>query len=586
MLIPPGEKIVETKKCRLSGRDFFVTDKDLEFYDKISPIFGGKKYLIPSPTLFPEERQKRRLCFRNERYLYSGKCAISKRDIVTIYAQNKKYNILSTDEYKKWDNTKFGVAFDNTKTFFSQFQLLYGNTYKHALHQNGTNENSDFNEYVWYLHDCYLIFDSGKCEKCCFGHSGTYSKDSFDFVDLCESDNCYEVVNITRSSHIFYSKNCHNSSFLFACNDCVGCSNCIGCVNLRNKQNYIFNKPVNSEQYKKAWEDIFSGNQSIFKKVLYESIKIQKEGVHKNFIITNSNNAIGDYIISSNNVFMSHQVFDAENIKYCDIIVSAWKDLMDISSYWEQMSYCLEMQASWGAKGKIAIANCAFSSYIFYWWNSVFYSIDCSENAQNIFGCCDLIKGKNCILNRPYSTQEYESLCWCIIDHMRSTGEWWEFFPHELSPFGYNETVAQEYFPLTESEVKSRGWNWYNAPEKTFEGSNDLAPLPISDYDERTVWFEAAQKNIDTLLSWVVKCEVTGKPFKIIKQELAFYIEHHLPIPTKHPDQRHKERMALRNPRELHERHCAECGRDIVTTYAPDRPEKVVCEECYRKIVY
>jgi hypothetical protein len=79
---------------------------------------------------------------------------------------------------------------------------------------------------------------------------------------------------------------------------------------------------------------------------------------------------------------------------------------------------------------------------------------------------------------------------------------------------------------------------------------------------------------------------VTGKPFKIIKQELVFYIENHLPIPTKHPDQRHKERMTLRNPRELHERHCAECGVDIITTYVPDRPERVACEGCYRKIVY
>ncbi len=39
MVIPFGEKIVETKKCRLSGRDFFITDKDLEFYAKVSPIF-------------------------------------------------------------------------------------------------------------------------------------------------------------------------------------------------------------------------------------------------------------------------------------------------------------------------------------------------------------------------------------------------------------------------------------------------------------------------------------------------------------------------------------------------------------------
>ena len=36
---------------------------------------------------------------------------------------------------------------------------------------------------------------------------------------------------------------------------------------------------------------------------------------------------------------------------------------------------------------------------------------------------------------------------------MISTGEWGEFFPSSLSPFGYNETVAQEYFPLTREEV-------------------------------------------------------------------------------------------------------------------------------------
>lgn len=39
MIVPPGEKIVETKKCRISGQEFMVTDKDMEFYDKISPVF-------------------------------------------------------------------------------------------------------------------------------------------------------------------------------------------------------------------------------------------------------------------------------------------------------------------------------------------------------------------------------------------------------------------------------------------------------------------------------------------------------------------------------------------------------------------
>jgi hypothetical protein len=32
---------------------------------------------------------------------------------------------------------------------------------------------------------------------------------------------------------------------------------------------------------------------------------------------------------------------------------------------------------------------------------------------------------------------------------MIETGEWGEFFHPSLSPFGYNETVAQEYYPVT-----------------------------------------------------------------------------------------------------------------------------------------
>lgn len=91
--IPPGEKIIEKKICRISGKEFVITDKDLEFYEKISPIFGGKKYSIPSPTLCPEERMRRRLSWRNERKLYHGKCAKTGNQIISIYSHDKDYTV-------------------------------------------------------------------------------------------------------------------------------------------------------------------------------------------------------------------------------------------------------------------------------------------------------------------------------------------------------------------------------------------------------------------------------------------------------------------------------------------------------------
>lgn len=189
-------------------------------------------------------------------------------------------------------------------------------------------------------------------------------------------------------------------------------------------------------------------------------------------------------------------------------------------------------------------------------------------------------------MNKSYSVQEYEILCWKIIEHMKLTKEWGEFFPTELSTFGYNETVAHEYFPMTETEVWKKGWKWYDGENKnTYIGSH-YNPLSIDQYNEKIVGYEVAQKNIENLLSGILECETTQKPYKIIKQELVFYIENWISIPTEHPDQRHKERMALRNPRELHERTCPECHKNMVTTYRPERTEKVVCEECYKKFVY
>jgi CxxC-x17-CxxC domain-containing protein len=43
--------------------------------------------------------------------------------------------------------------------------------------------------------------------------------------------------------------------------------------------------------------------------------------------------------------------------------------------------------------------------------------------------------------------------------------------------------------------------------------------------------------------------------------------------------------MKMRNPRKLFERDCDKCGREMITTYSPERPEIVYCEECYNRAV-
>ena len=143
----------------------------------------------------------------------------------------------------------------------------------------------------------------------------------------------------------------------------------------------------------------------------------------------------------------------------------------------------------------------------------------------------------------------------------------------EMSPFAYNETHAYEYYPLTKEEVLKFGCTWKDDQQKTqYQGEVAEASDEIVDTD-------------DNIVSGILQCEVTEKNYRILKPELEFYRKMNLPIPRICPDQRHKRRMQLRNPRKLHQRNCDKCSAEIQTSFAPERPEQVYCEQCYLAVV-
>lgn len=74
----------------------------------------------------------------------------------------------------------------------------------------------------------------------------------------------------------------------------------------------------------------------------------------------------------------------------------------------------------------------------------------------------------------------------------------------------------------------------------------------------------------DDILTKAIICELSGKPFRIIKAELAFYRKHDISLPRKHPDIRHEERMKLRPGRILYLRACDSCEKGILSVYSQD----------------
>lgn len=153
-----NDPIVEWKTCTISGQPFAIYQSDLDFYKKMSPTFSGQRFPIPSPTLCPEERQRRRLMRRNERKLYKKKCDATGDSIVSIYSPEKVYKVYKQDFWwsDEWDAIDYGIDFDFNKSFSHQYHELLLDTPLPSL-SNFNNENCDYANYLNDSKDCYLV---------------------------------------------------------------------------------------------------------------------------------------------------------------------------------------------------------------------------------------------------------------------------------------------------------------------------------------------------------------------------------------------------------------------------------------------
>ena len=209
--------------------------------------------------------------------------------------------------------------------------------------------------------------------------------------------------------------------------------------------------------------------------------------------------------------------------------------------------------------------------------NDVYYSEFC-YNSNDIIGCYGLRKKSYCILNKQYSKEEYEKLKEEIIDNMKANGHWGNFFPEHMSPFDYNESIANEYLPLTKEEVMDKGLLWRdNIPYTTGQGTIEYENLPKNSDDYN-----------DNLINEVLTCDNCEKNFKLINREINFYKKNKLLLPSRCFNCRHAERMGRRNKRNLWSAECAKCNSKILTSYNPEDQKiyKIYCESCFNKEVY
>ncbi|MDD4287607.1 MAG: hypothetical protein PHN33_04645 [Candidatus Peribacteraceae bacterium] len=553
-------------------QSFDVHPDEEEFLRKMTFTFGATKIHLPLPVYCPDCRLKIRTCHRNEWHFYRRTATLTGKEMISIYDEKplwgSKDAVYTHDEWNddRRDFIEHGRPYDFSQPFFPQFAALHKAVPRLGSMLMG-NENCDYTAGTGYCKDCYLINSSEYCERCYYGKLFQSSRDSVDCSYLYNSELCYECLSVFKSyglDFVAFAQNCRDCSFSW---NLSGCSNCCLCSNLRQKQYYFLNEPLSKEEYERRIAE-FRGSASATEAMRKRWMQLFAKMIHRSANIVSSERCTGDFIENSKDCIDCYDMNESQDCRNVIVGVQV-KDCYDCSNMYIKPELCYD------TLGTLEVYHCVYCLFIFHCRDLLYceYCYFCKD----CFGCVGLKRKQYCVFNVQYTKEEYESLVPRIVEHMKGTGEWGLYFPPSLSPFGYNESLAYEYLPLTKEGAQARGFYWRDIEEKKLTVSKTISADTLPDRIEDVH---------DDVVDWAILCERTGRPFRILKQELDFYRRQKIPVPRLHPDERYDRRLALRNPRKLWKRACMKCQKEIQTTYAPDRPEIVYCEECYLKEVY
>ena len=543
--------------CKQCNTGFEITDNDQKFYEQLK---------ISEPTLCPDCRNQRRMSWRNEKTLYKRKCNLCNQDIISIYSPDKPFSVYCQECFwgDKWDPVEYGQEFDFNKPFFEQFEELQLKVPRLAI-VNKQSQNSDYCNYSFANKNCYLTFGNHYEEDCMYGRYSTKNKDCLDYLFTYRSQFCYEISFTKNSYESVYLEHCDGCQSCYFSSDLIGCKHCLFCSNLSHKEYHILNKPYSKEEYFQKLKEYQLETYPGFQKAReFFETEFQTQFPHRTNYQVNCENCIGDNLNHCKNVNQCFDCTNCEDIAYACQIDETYDSIDMTCMGYDRSEVCFETIGCSGIFNCLSCDSC--------WHNHDLFYCNLCFSAKNCFGCISLKHKNFCILNKPYSKEEYESLKSKIIEHMKKTGEWGEFFSTEISPFAYSETIAQEYFSMPKDDILAKGWKWRKAEDKVLDVKKTIPANRLPD---------VISEIPDDVLNWAIECEESGRPFKIQKQELAFYRKLKLPLPHYHPDIRFGMRMERRRPRKLWDRKCDKCKIDIKTNYSPDRPGKVYCQKCF-----
>jgi hypothetical protein len=475
---------MENRNCQNCKKDFNIEPDDFSFYEKMK---------VPAPTFCLECRAIRRMLWRNERSLYHRKCSATDKSIISIYSTDAPFPVYDKDYWwsDAWDPMTYGQDIDFSKSFFEQWNDLM-NKVPQASFFGMNLDNCNFCNFFSDSKKCYLCFAGGQNENLLYCGSQVYSKDSIDITLGNKNELCYQDYNCSLSYGLINSSNssnCIESRFL---SNCRGLNYSFGCVNMSQKSYCIWNEQKEKQEYKDIINSLNLGSHKEFEDNNKKFIEHKLKYPVKYANMVNAIDCLGDNIKNSQNSKYCFNVEGLENCKYIIWSAGITKDSYDcmgvgmgsefvyesVSTVYEQNFMRFVLQCQHGCSNLEYSISCYGSSYL--------------------FGCFGLRSKKYCIFNKQYTKEEYEKLVVELRVHMDSMPyidsrgcvyKYGEFFPTDLSPFSYNETVAQEYFPLDKEEIILKGYKFKDIikRELSIEIKNSEIPDHINEVDDSIV---------------------------------------------------------------------------------------------------
>lgn len=569
------------QECERCGARFEIEERDLHFYERVSPILGDTTvgdadlgdaalgdtalgntvHRIPPPRCCPECRMTRRLLWRNEYRYYRRSCDLCSKSIISVFHADQPFPVYCHSCWwsDQWQAATYARDFDFSRTFAEQFAELYRQVPQKAMIIESSSENCEYCQDIGYAKDCYLVTGSWKLRDCYFSSNCNRSSDLVD----CDSVNvdCELAYECTDSQRLY---RCTFLSLSSGCSDChygidlKGCSDCIGCYGLRQQRHCIFNVRYSESEYRSKLAEMrfssFAFREELGRQFDLFTAKFPRRAAH----LVSCEDCVGDKLFQCRDV----HGFDTFHAEHCRWFYKG-----------DGPKNCYDVHQSGGPEWCYesltpddSYMTC-FSTWCFKSNRFVYYSDSCHQS-ENLFGCIGMKAANHAVFNRPYSAAEYKRLVSRIIRHMEVTGDWGEFFPTRFSPFAYNETLAHDLAPLTQAEASAAGYRWREEEPRPGASTNQILPDDIAAVT-------------DSFTSTPLGCSDCGKHYRMFPRELAFYQKMEVPAPRRCVECRRKRRWARRTPYRLWERACDACQALVRTSFSPDRPERVFCDFCY-----